>query len=102
VSNVTPIRNHGPECAEMYGGNCPGDACVYRNDDSLPLAAEPFGLENWSPRDPRLAEVQAELRGFRQGTREVHARIEAAVIYTLVSVIVGAAVVALIAWAATR
>lgn len=102
MNNVTPIRNHGPECAEMYGGNCPGDTCVYRKADVVPLAIEPFGLESWAQHDPRLAEIQAELRGFRQGTREVHARIEAAVIYTLIAVITGAAATALIAWAATR
>lgn len=53
--------NCSTKCAEMLGGHCPGETCVYRPSDEEP----------WHDYDPRLSEREAELRGYLRGQRHV-------------------------------
>lgn len=57
-------RNCSASCAEMLGGNCPGEDCPYAPDGSLPLASEP-----WADYDPYLAGYRKGLRGKDQAFR---------------------------------
>ena len=77
MRSVTVARNCSAACAEMLGGHCQGPGCPYANTDTAPLG------KPWSDLDAIQA---AEARGFRKGTREVHAAYETGVVHSIIGV----------------
>lgn len=64
--NTTRIyQNCSPTCAEMLGGDCPGENCIYRPNLRLVTSEEPWLA--FASREQ--IEAAAELRGLRIGHR---------------------------------
>lgn len=72
MSTTRIFQNCGPLCAEMLGGDCPGENCVYK--PTLTLVSDEEWLNDWAPVDWRQVEQAAEERGLRLGHR--NARIQ--------------------------